>query len=123
MQEFSRRDHTITFVDTCPSELIHTLADKILIFSHINYDNIEIDQITLRQFKDTRTEERKLKMQEYVINCFETKKITGYGVIHWNSVPAGSSRPTKRNFSIKYLSRLTPRLEWVRSRAFSFFRH
>lgn len=84
MQEFSRKDHTITFVDTCPSELIHTLADKILIFSHINYDNIEIDQIKLRQFKDTRTEERKLKMQEYVINCFETKRITGYGVIHWN---------------------------------------
>jgi hypothetical protein len=85
MQEFSRKDHTITFIDTCPSELIHTLTDKILIFSHVNYDNIEIDQIKLRQFKDTRTEERKLKMQEYVINCFETKKITGYGVIHWNS--------------------------------------
>lgn len=85
MQEFSRRDHTITFVDTCPSELIHTLADKILIFSHINFDNIELDEIKLRQFKDTRTQERKLKMQDYVINCFETKKITGYGVIHWNS--------------------------------------
>jgi hypothetical protein len=85
MQEFSRKDHTITFVDTCPSELIHTLTDKILVFSHINYDSIEIDQIKLRQFKDTRTEDRKLKTQDYVINCFETKKITGYGVIRWNS--------------------------------------
>ena len=85
MQEFSRRDHTITFVDTSPSELIHTLADKILIFSHINFDNIEFDEINLRQFKDTRTTERKLKAQDYVIDRFETKKITGYGIIRWNA--------------------------------------
>jgi hypothetical protein len=85
MRDFSRKDHTITFVDTCPSELIHSLTDKILIFSHINYDNIEFDEIRLRQFKKTRTIERKLKAQDYVIECFESKKITGYGIIRWNT--------------------------------------
>ena len=85
MQDFSRKDHTITFVDTSPSELFHSLTDKILIFSHINYDNIEIDDIQLRQFKDTRTPERKLKAQDYVIDCFEKRKVTGYGTIKWNS--------------------------------------
>lgn len=85
MQEFSRKDSTITFVDTSPSELIHSLADKILIFSHINYDNIEIDEIQLRQFKDTRTTERKLKAQDYIIDCFEKRKIAGYGTVKWNT--------------------------------------
>src|ERR1035437_6508156 len=94
MQEFSRRDHTITFVDTSPSELIHTLADKILVFSHINFDNIEFDEINLRQFKDTRTTERKLKAQDYVIDRFETKKITGYGIIRWNTQRLALSNAT-----------------------------
>lgn len=94
MQEFSRRDHTITFVDTSPSELIHTLADKILVFSHINFDNIEFDEINLRQFKDTRTTERKLKAQDYVIDRFETNKITGYGIIRWNTQRLALSNAT-----------------------------
>ncbi len=85
MQEFSRKNNTITFVDTSPSELIQSLADKILVFSHINYDNIDIDDIQLRQFKDTRTIERKLKSQDYVIDCFEKRRISGYGTIKWNS--------------------------------------
>jgi hypothetical protein len=84
MQEFSRRDNTISFVDTSPSELIHSLSDKILIFSHINYANIEIDDIKLRQFKDIR-KERKLKAQDYIINCFENRKIAGYGTVKWNT--------------------------------------
>jgi hypothetical protein len=85
MIDFSRKDHTITFVDTCPSELIHSLSDKILTFSHVNYANIEFDEIRLRQFKDTRTVERKLKAQDYIIECFEKQKVIGYGVIRWNT--------------------------------------
>jgi hypothetical protein len=85
MKEISRRDNAIVFVDTSPSELIHTLSDKILIFSIINYLNIEFDEVKLKQFKDTRTLDRKLKAQDYIIDCFEKGKIVGYGNIVWNS--------------------------------------
>lgn len=85
MKEFSRKDNTIVFVDTSPSELIHTLTDKILVFSLINYHNIEFQEVKLRQFKDTRTLDRKLKAQDYIINCFERRKISGYGTIAWNT--------------------------------------
>lgn len=110
MQEFSRKDHTITFVDTCPSELIHTLSDKILIFSHINYDNIELDEIKLRQFKDTRTDHRKLKMQDYIINCFESRKITGYGIIHWNSqrIALSNANALLKSIGLEISNRIRP---------------
>lgn len=85
MRDISRKDHTITFVDTSPSELIHSFSDKLLIFSHINFDNIEIENVKLRQFKETRSVERKLKSQNYIIECFENKKVTGYGIIRWNT--------------------------------------
>jgi len=104
MQEFSRKDHTITFVDTSPSELIHTLSDKILVFSHINYDNIEFDAIKLRQFKETRTVERKLKMQDNIIDCFESKKITGYGTIRWNSQKMALSNATNLLISSSFIT-------------------
>src|SRR4051794_27427590 len=85
MQELSRKDHTFVFVDASPSELIHKLTDKILILSLINFHNIEFDKVRLKQFKDTRTPERKLKAQDYIIDCFETGKISGYGTIAWNT--------------------------------------
>lgn len=85
MEEVSREDHTLVFVDTSPSELIHNLTDKILIFTLINFHNIEFDHVRIKQFKDTRTLDRKLKTQDYIINCFETGKIAAYGAIAWNT--------------------------------------
>lgn len=84
MTNFSRSDHTFTFVDTSPSELIHALNDKILVFSHINFDHLDFNEIKLKQFKETRRE-RKLKAQDYIIECFETRRVIGYGVIKWNT--------------------------------------
>src|SRR6478752_8334917 len=114
MQEFSRKDHSLIFVDTTPSELIHTLSDKITILSLINYDNIEIDEIKLRQFKDTRTTERKLKAQEYIIECFEKNKIAAYGVINWNSQKIALTNAIRFLVSENYIqlhNQLTDRID------------
>jgi hypothetical protein len=83
--EVSRRTHTILFVDTSPSELIHTLNDKILVQSLINYFDVNYEDIEVRQFKNTRTKERKLATQKRIIEYFESGLVRGCGIINWNS--------------------------------------
>ncbi len=85
MEYVSKEECTVTHVDTSPSELIHSLTDKILVFSHINFHGIDFDYIKLRQFKETRTAERKLRAQDYIIDCFEKNKVTCFGTIRWNT--------------------------------------
>lgn len=83
--EVSRQSHAVLFMDTSPSELIHTLGDKILVQSLINYFDVDFDKVKILQFKDTRTLPRKLAAQKRIIEGFEAGHIRGCGIITWNT--------------------------------------
>jgi hypothetical protein len=84
MFELSRRTHSLQFMDTCPSEYMHTFPDKILVHSLINYYHLDFEKVSVLQYKATR-KERKLAAQERIINAFEKGHVQGCGVITCNS--------------------------------------
>lgn len=71
-------------MDTCPSELMHTFPDKILVHSLINYYHIDFEKVGVLQYKATR-KGRKLAAQQRIIDAFEKRHIQGCGVITPNS--------------------------------------
>jgi hypothetical protein len=82
--EVSRQGHAVLFMDTSPSELIHTLGDKILVQSLINYFDIDFDKVQILQYNDMRMA-RKLAAQKRIIEGFEAGHIRGCGIITWNA--------------------------------------
>jgi len=82
--EISRRTHSIQYMDTSPSELMHTFPDKILVHSLINYYDFDLEKVNVLQFKNTR-KDRKRGAQQRIIDAFESGWIKGCGVITYNS--------------------------------------
>lgn len=84
MFELSRRTHSLQYMDTCPSELMHTFPDKILVHSLINYYDLDFERVGVLQYKETR-KDRKLAVQQRIIDAFEKGYVKGCGVITCNS--------------------------------------
>lgn len=102
--EISRRTHTILFIDTSPSELIHKLSDKIIVQTLINYFEVDYNRIQLQQFKNTRTSKRKLETQKRIIEGFENGIIRGCGCVTWNSQRLAMQNACKFVVDAQYLS-------------------
>jgi hypothetical protein len=83
--QLSRKDFTISYTDACPSELIHNTHHPYLSIALVNF--WEMDRTKLRsvlQFKKTRGLDRRIKTQDYIIDCVEKGIIIPLGVASWN---------------------------------------
>jgi len=81
----SRTEFTISYTDACPSELIHNTAHPYLSIALVNFWNVDRDQLRpISQFKKTRGSDRKIKTQDYIIECVEKGTIIPLGVASWN---------------------------------------
>lgn len=61
------------------------MKDRILVQSLTNFFEVNYGKVDVRQFKDTRTEDRKISTQKRTIEYFERGLIRGCGIIGWNS--------------------------------------
>ena len=83
--QISRSDHSICYVDTCPSERIVLDDNSILAFGLVNYLEIDRNQLKrISQFKKVRGLDRKIKIQRYLIEKIKERVIVPCGVIRWN---------------------------------------
>jgi len=81
----SRKEFTITYTDACPSELIHNTAHPYLSIALVNFWEVDRNQLRqLLQFKKTRGLDRRMKTQDYIIDCVEKGTIIPVGVVSWN---------------------------------------
>jgi hypothetical protein len=85
IEPLSRKEFTITYADACPSELIHHTAHPYLSIALVNFWNVDRSKLRqLSQFKKTRGLERRMKTQDYIIDCVEKGTIIPVGVVSWN---------------------------------------
>lgn len=85
MESITKNNFTITYIDTCPSELLHNSKVKYLCIGLVNYFKVERTQLQkLNQFKSVRSLERKLKTQDYIIDNIKKGNISLTGVVNWN---------------------------------------
>jgi hypothetical protein len=85
IDHLSREEFTIVYADACPSELIHNTTHPYLNISFVNFWNVSRERLKpIVQFKKTRGLDRRIKMQDYIIQCIEQGIIIPVGVSSWN---------------------------------------
>ncbi|NCD68247.1 hypothetical protein [Mucilaginibacter agri] len=85
IETLSRREFTITYTDACPSELIHNTSHPYLSITLVNFLNVEREKLLkILQFKKARGLDRRMKVQDYIIDCIEKGTVIPLGVSSWN---------------------------------------
>lgn len=84
-EQLSERKEAIAFVDATPSELIHNSSDKYICIVLVHYLQIKRNQIDkLPQFKDSRTLDRRIKIQKKIIDYIKKEIISPIGILNFN---------------------------------------
>lgn len=84
--EIDRTNSVICYADVCPSELFHNAASTHLAFVLVNFFHIEKPYLNqVRQFKDTRGFERRLKTMDYLLDGIKKGAIRLIVQGYWTS--------------------------------------
>jgi hypothetical protein len=83
----TRIDSSISYADASPSELIHNSSEKYICAGMVTFFDVQREHLKfIRQFKETRGIERKLKNQAYIVDSISKGLVKPEGLIMWNYV-------------------------------------